>query len=107
VKRHLSDAFPGARFSYHAQEPPGLAALGLRLPLMLRLWLLAFGVKTRYPRYYGLFERDIGGIVEFHFEAQEPVRWVWATSYGMTGGLDANFHRLFAATGWITVYPRF
>ena len=51
----------------------------------------------------GLFERDIGGIVEIHFEAQEPVRWVRATSYGMTGGLDANFDRLSAATGWITV----
>jgi hypothetical protein len=74
---------------------------------MLRLWLLAFGVKTRYPRHYGLFERDIGGTVEFHFEAREPVRWVRATSYGMTGGLDANFDRLSATTGWITVYPRF
>jgi hypothetical protein len=107
VEHHLSDAFPGVQFSYHAQEPPGLAALGLRLPLMLRLWLLAFVVKTRYPCYYGLFKRDNGGTVEFHFEAQEPVRWVKATLYGMTGGLDANFDRLFAATGWITVYPRF
>jgi hypothetical protein len=25
---------------------------------------------------------------------------------GMTGGLDANFDRLSAATGWITAYPR-
>jgi hypothetical protein len=80
VKRHLSEAFPGVRFSYHAQKPPGLAELGLRLPLMLRLWLLAFGVKTRFPRHYGVFERNIGGTVEFHFEAREPVRWVRATS---------------------------
>jgi hypothetical protein len=105
VKRRLSGAFPGVRFTYEAQEPPGLAAV--RLPLALRLWHSVFGVKARYPRHHGIFERDNSAVVEFSFEAREPVRWIRATSYGMTAGLDRNFDELSSATGWVTVYPRF
>jgi hypothetical protein len=105
VKRHLSDAFPGVRFVYEAEEPPGLASV--KLPLLLRLWLAVFGVKTQYPNHHGYFEREGGGAVEFYFPAKQPVHWITATSYGMTAGLDDNFARLSAATGWEIAYPRF
>jgi hypothetical protein len=65
------------------------------------------GERRRYPNHYGYFERDIGGAVELYFEAREPVRWIRATSYGMTAGLDSNFDRLSSATGWVIEYPRF
>jgi len=74
---------------------------------LLRLWLLIFATKTGYPNYHGYFERDNGGAVEFYFLAEQPVRWITATSYGMTAGLDADFDRLFSATGWKITYPRF
>ena len=106
VMRHLSDAFPGVRFEYEAEEPPGVARAYERMSLWLRLWLAVFGTKVRYPRRYGYFENGRGGGVEFHFVAEEPVRWIEATSYGM-GGLDENFDRLSAATGWKIAYPRF
>jgi hypothetical protein len=105
VKRHLSDAFPGTRFTYVASKPPAV----VRWPLRARLLFAVFGVRTRYPHHSGLFERDLGDptFVQFYFEASEPVRWIRATSYGMTSGLDESFERLSAATGWVTVYPRF
>ena len=105
--RRLSDAFPGVRFEYQAEEPPGLAVARQHMTLWLRLWLFIFGTETRYPRRYGYFERATGGAVEFYFVAEQPVRWIEATSYGMTAGLDENFDRLSAATGWKIVYPRF
>ena len=77
------------------------------MALLLRFWLSIFGTKTRYPHHHGYFESGNGGAVEFYFPAIEPVRWVTATSYGMTAGLDGHFDRLFAATGWKIVYPRF
>jgi len=79
VKGHLSDAFPGVSFVYEAVEPPGVAEARTRMPLLLRLWLPILGEKTRYPNYHGYFERDTGGIVEFYFEDQDPVRWIRAT----------------------------
>lgn len=105
VKRRLSDAFPGVRFVYQAEAPPGLAQA--QIPFLLRVWQLIFGVKTPYPNYHGYFEPGNGGVVEFYFQAKEPVYWITATSYGMTTGLDENFDRLFGATGWKIVYPRF
>ena len=84
-----------------------MAEFQAKMPLFLRLWLFVFGVKDRYPNYHGYFERSRGGAVEFHFLAEEPVRWIRATSYGRTGGLDSNFDRLSAATGWVVKYPRF
>jgi hypothetical protein len=107
VKRHLSEAFPGTRFTYVASKPPGAAAI--RWPLRARLLFAVFGTRTRYPHHSGLFERTLGdpAAVQFYFEASEPVRWIRATSYGMTSGLDESFARLSAATGWVTVYPRF
>jgi hypothetical protein len=107
VKHHLFDAFPGVTFTYQSEEPPGMAEAHKRMPLFLRLWLLVFGVETRYPHHRGYFERDRGGAVEFYFVAEEPVRWIEATLYGMTAGLDDNFDRLSAATGWMIKYPRF
>src|ERR1700730_3936897 len=88
VKRHLSDAFPGVWFAYQAVEPPGVADVRKNMPLFLRLWLSIFGERTRYPNHHGYFEREIGGAVEFYFEGQDPVRWIRATSYGTTAGLD-------------------
>jgi hypothetical protein len=107
VKRHLSDAFPGTRFVYQAAEPPGVAEAHKNMPLFLRLWLSIFGERTNYPNHHGYFERDTGGTIEFYFEGREPVRWITATSYGMTAGLDDNFDRLSSATGWVIKYPRF
>jgi hypothetical protein len=76
-------------------------------PLLLRFRLSIFGTKTRYPHYHGYFESGNGGGVVFYFAATQPVRWVTATSCGMTAGLDGNFDRLSAATGWKIVYQRF
>ncbi len=105
--RFLSDAFPGVRFEYQAEEPPGLALARQQMSLWLRLWLSIFGTETRYPRRSGYFESGNGGAVEFYFVAEQLVRWIEATSYGRTGGLDKNFDRLSAATGWKIVYLRF
>jgi len=108
VKRHLSKAFPGVRFTYQANEPPGSAAARKKMSLFLRLWLSVFSVETRYPHYHGYFERlGQGGAVEFYLLTEEPVRWIRATSYGMTAGLGDHFDRLSAATGWVVKYPRF
>jgi hypothetical protein len=68
--------------------------------------LAAFGERVRYPHWTGIYEGN-GSIVEFYFEAVEPVKWVKATSYRMTAGLDDNFGRLSAATGWVVKYPWF
>jgi hypothetical protein len=107
VLRRLSEAFPGVRFECRTEEPPGLASVRKQMPLLLRLWLSVFGTKTRYPEHYGYFQTGNGGAVEFCFVAEQPVRSIAATSYGMTAGLDGNFDRLSAATGWKIVYPRF
>jgi hypothetical protein len=104
----LSEAFPGVRFQYEAEEPSVVAAVRSQTPIWLRVWTFAFGTTdTPYPRRYGYFQRAGGGTVEFYFVAEQPVRWIEATSYGMTAGLDANFDRLAAATGWKIAYPRF
>lgn len=105
--RFLSDAFPGVRFEYQAEEPPGSALARQQMSLWLRLWLSIFGTETRYPRRYAYFQSVNGGAVEFYFVAEQPVRWIEATSFGMTAGLDENFDRLSAATGWKIVYPSF
>ncbi|WP_166302285.1 MULTISPECIES: hypothetical protein [unclassified Bradyrhizobium] len=103
----LSDAFPGIRFQYEAEEPPGSVAARAQMSILLRAWLFLFGSDTPYPRRQGYFENGKGGSVEFYFEARQPVRSITAISYGMTAGLDDNFDRLYAATGWKIVYPRF
>ena len=107
VMRRLSDAFPGVRFTHVAREPAVSAEIRAGSTLMQRaLWCL-LGVRTHYPHYHGIWDSGMGAMVQFYFEVQEPVRWIRATSYGMTGGLDANFDRLCAATGWTVMYPRF
>ena len=73
----------------------------------MRLWVTVFGGTIEYPNHHGYFERDEGGAVEFYFLAKRPVYWITATSYGMTAGLDDNFARLSAKTGWKIAYPRF
>jgi hypothetical protein len=103
----LSEAFPGVQFQYEAEEPPGIAVARGQMSIWLRVWLFVFGQDVPYPRRYGYFQRAGGGTVEFYFVAEQPVRWIEATSYGMTAGLDKNFDRLAAATGWKIVYPRF
>lgn len=105
--RVLSGFFPGVRFEYQAEESPGVASAREQLPFWVRLWLSVFGTETRYPRRYGYFENGNGAAVEFYFVAENPVRWIEATSYGMTAGLDEDFNRLYATTGWKIVYPRF
>jgi hypothetical protein len=106
--RFLSGSFPGVRFEYQAEESSGMASVREQMPFWLRLWLSVFGTETRYPRRYGYFENSNGGaVVEFSFVAENPVRWIEATSYGMTAGLDENFNHLSTATGWKIVYPRF
>ena len=107
VMVRLSEAFPGVRFQYEAEEPPGMTVARGQMSIWLRVWLFVFGTDTPYPRRYGYFQRASGGTVEFYFVAEQPVRWIEATSYGMTAGLDENFDRLAAATGWKIVYPRF
>lgn len=107
IQSQLSEAFPGVRFVYDAEEPKGSAQARKLMPIYLRIWLSLFGVDGRYPCYRGYFVRSQGGGVEFYFEATEPVRSVSATSYGMTSGLDTNFDRLEKDAGWIVRYPRF
>jgi hypothetical protein len=104
VKRHLSDAFPGVEFTFAASEPPAAAEIRARLISTLRLPSRPFSACTRYPHHHGHWEPGTGAIVQFYFDAAAPVRSIEATSYGMTGDLDANFDRLCAATGWTVVY---
>jgi len=78
-----------------------------QMSIWLRVWLVVFGQDVPYPRRYGYFQRASGGTVDFYFVAEQPVRLIEATSYGMTASLDENFDRLAAATGWKIVYPRF
>ncbi|HEY2249272.1 MAG TPA: hypothetical protein VGH70_17660, partial [Bradyrhizobium sp.] len=103
----LSNAFPGVRFQYEAAEAPAAAAAYRNLSWFSRLWLTIFGTDVAYPRRYGFFESGTGGSVEFYFHAEQPVRWITATSYGRTAGLDVNFDRLYAATGWKVFYGLF
>src|SRR5262249_46380568 len=107
VIHHLREAFPGVRFAYQGAESPGSASARELMPLYLRLWLAVFGTETRYPNHRGYFESAHGGAVEFYFPAAQTVGSIEATSYGMTAGLDDNFRRLSAATGWVVNYPRF
>ena len=107
VMVRLSVAFPGVQFQYEAEEPPGIAWSRKQMSTWLRVWLFVFGEDVPFPRRYGYFQRAGGGTVEFYFVAEQPVRWIEATAYGMTAGLDDNFDRLYAATGWKVEYPRF
>jgi hypothetical protein len=65
VKRHLSDAFPGVRFVYQAEEPPEVARVYQQMLLWLRLWLSISGTNTHYPNHHGYFESPSGGAIEF------------------------------------------
>jgi hypothetical protein len=107
VQRRLSEAFPGTGFIYEASAPAGQTEAGKSMSLLLRLWLVLFGVDRRYPCYRGSFQRSEECAVQFYFSAHEPVAKISATSYGMTSGLDDDFDRLAEATGWIVKYPRF
>lgn len=103
IKRQLSEAFPGTEFRYQAEEPRSIAEFKKRVPWFLRL----FAVSLRYPHYEADFKRSERGSIRFYFEADEPVRSIRATLYGLTSGLDDNFDRLTAATGWKVKYPPF
>ncbi|MGC2779439.1 MAG: hypothetical protein WA418_27760 [Bradyrhizobium sp.] len=107
VKQQLAAAFPGVEFTYNAEQTVQAKAACQNMPLPLRIWLFLFGVDGRYPNHTGEFTSDRGGIVQFYFEAGEPVRRISATSYGRTSGLDDNFQELARRTGWIVRYPRF
>jgi hypothetical protein len=106
VQFHLANAFPGTTFTHEESESPGSAEIQKKMSLFLRLWLLVFGVDGQYPRYIGLWQGSRTA-VQFYMPAADPVRKISATSYGSTGGLDANFDRLMEATGWEVKYPRF
>jgi hypothetical protein len=106
VKRRLSDTFPGVQFILEKEEPSGSTGARQRMSLLLRLWLAEFGQRVRYPHWNGMYQA-YGGAIEFYFEVDEPVRWIKATSYGMTAGLDEYFDRLSTATGWKIEYPRY
>jgi hypothetical protein len=107
VKRGLAGPFPGVEFTYVAEEPAASAMLARQLTLFQRVLLSILSRKTRYPHIIGDFQRPGGAALQFYFEVAEPVRWIRATSYGMTAGLDENFDRLAAETGWFVKYPRF
>jgi hypothetical protein len=106
VRRRLADAYPGVGFTWQKQEPPAAKAVRDHMSFSLPLWLAVFGERVRYPHWAGTYDSS-SGVVEFYFEAVEPVTWVRATSYGMTAGLNDSFGRLSAATGWVVKYPWF
>jgi hypothetical protein len=107
VKQQLAEVFPGVTFVYQAEEPDGAKAAWANMSPLLRIWLFFFGVDGRYPNYSGYFTGDQGGMIEFYFEAVEPIRTISATSYGRTGGLDDYFDRLARKSGWVIQYPRY
>ena len=105
VMRQLSIFFPGMKFTYEAEEPPGSREAGRRYSLFLKLWMQSFGWGVPYPRHYGVVENPMVWVIEFHFVAKPVVPWVQTTSYGMPTGVDEIFERLRQATGWVTYYP--
>ena len=104
VKRHLADAFPGVELTFAASEPPAVAEARTSLQAALGLPCDLLSAGRRYPHHFGHWESGTGAIVQLYFDAEEPVRSIEAISYGMTGGLDANFGRLCAATGWTVLF---
>ena len=110
VQLQLSRVFPGVRFVYLAEEPPGAIEAQKHMSFVLRLWLILFGVGGRYPCCKGYWEHveDLGGgTIEFYFETKGPVRYVSATGYGRTGGFDALLEQLEKNTGWKIGYGFF
>lgn len=110
VQLQLSRVFAGVRFVYLAKEPPSAIEARKQTSLALRLWLMLFGVNGRYPCCNGSWERVEnlgGGAIEFYFEANGPVRYVCATSFGRTQGFDALFEELEKNTGWKINYGFF
>ena len=73
VRQHLSDSFPGVKFTLQEEEPLGVAEAFKRISWFLRLWLIVLGDRDRYPHWYGAYEAA-SHVVEFYFEADEPVR---------------------------------
>jgi hypothetical protein len=106
VRRRLADAFPGVAFALQRAEPPADKVVRDHMSFFLPLWTAAFGARVRYPHWTGMYETS-DGVVEFYFEAVEPVAWISATAYGTTSGLNDNFARLSAATGWVVKHPWF
>jgi hypothetical protein len=110
VQLQLSRVFPGVRFVYWAEEPPAAIEAEKRMSLALRLWLMLFGVDGRYPCCNGYWERAEnlgGGVIQFYFETNGPVRYVSATGYGRTQGFDALYEELEKNTGWKINYGFF
>jgi len=105
VMRQLSMHFPGVKFTYEAEEPPGSRRAKELYSPLLKLWMHFFGWSVPYPRHYGVVENPTVWVVEFHFVAKPVVPWVQTTSYGMPTGVDETFERLRQATGWVTYYP--
>ena len=103
--RHLSTFFPGVKFTYEAEEPPGSREARKRYSLFLKLWMQFSGRGVPYPRHHGVVENRMGWVIEFHFVAKPVVAWVQTTSCGMPTGVDEIFERLRQATGWVTYYP--
>lgn len=105
VKRHLSEAFPGMRFTWVDAEPRGVAAPGERVSLLRRFWLVLMGRRVSYAHWTGAYGGP-GYAVELYFETDEPVRWVRATVSTPTADVRGRLDRLCAATGWSAVYSR-
>ena len=76
-----------------------------QMSIWLRVWLFVY--RYSLPAALWILPASKRRHSQFNFVAEQPVRWIEATSYGMTAGLDENFDHLAAATGWKIVYPRF
>ena len=110
VQLQLSQAFPGVRFVYLAEEPPGAIEARRQMSFALWVWLKLFGADGGYPCCNGYWERAEylgGGAIEFYFETNEPVRYVSASGYGRTQGFDALYEELEKNTGWKINYGFF
>ena len=70
----LSEAFPGVRFQYEAEEPPGMAVARGQMSIWLRVWLVVFGQDVPYPRRYGASREQAAAQSMFYFVAEQPVR---------------------------------
>jgi hypothetical protein len=105
VRRELSRAFPGVRFTLVTHQSPVEA--GLQFSIFLRLWIALFSQRVRYPHWAGTFESGKGFAVEFYFEANSPVRAIRLTLYGQTTEANTYFMHLSSATGWEVKHPSF
>jgi hypothetical protein len=63
VRRELSRAFPGVRFTLVTHQSPVEA--GLQFSIFLRLWIALFSQRVRYPHWAGTFESGKGLLSNF------------------------------------------